>query len=124
MDFSIKGKVVKEMIGYLREINVEFHRKIKKAKTSARENLFTVDKTSGKLGNAKKGHFYYIIAGLLFVVKRTCPNISTAIVFLTTKVRELIYQDWSKLERLIRYIDRSLGLVLTLEASNTIITKW
>ena len=50
------------------------------------------------------------------MVKRTRPDLSPAVPFLTTRVTGPNEDDWRKLRQVIEYLKQSIGLVLTLEA--------
>eukprot|EP01036_Dinobryon_divergens_P034084 gene34084-44039_t len=50
------------------------------------------------------------------MAKRTRPDILTTVAFLATRVSKSTDEDWSKLERLLKYINHSRDLCLTLQA--------
>ena len=60
----------------------------------------------------------------LFVAKRARPDIMVTIAFLCTRVRETTEEDWSKLVRLLRYLNGTANLFLTLSADNSKIIRW
>jgi len=123
-NFSIKGKVIVEMISYLNKIIKEFNGKVWSFKTPARENLFQVNKNSSSLLSKGREHFHHIVVKLLFVIKRARPDLHTAVSFMTTQVLNSTEQDSSKLKRIIGYLNSTLHLVLTLEVNSAIICKW
>ena len=47
--------------------------------------------------------FHSITAKLLYIMKRTQPDIETAVTYLCTKVSQSSEDDWKKLRRLLSY---------------------
>ena len=68
--------------------------------------------------------FHTFVAKSLFANKRARPDIATTVSFLTTRVIEPDEDDWKKLVRMIRYLNGSPDLPLTLKADSTNIVKW
>ena len=124
MDFSLEQKVVFTMIDYLRAIVNKFTGKYRKWKTPAGEDLFDINDNAPLLYKQHREHFHHIIVKLLFVVKRSRPDLHTVVSFFTTRVSLAITQDWYKLSRAIGYLNSTLNLSLTLEADKAIILKW
>ena len=96
----------------------------KTAATPAAEHLFKVDGNAIQLSVQLSTVFHHFVAKCLFATKRARPDISTAVAFLTTRVKGPDEDDWKKLTRLIRYLRGTTALVLTLSASSTTIPKW
>ena len=71
-----------------------------------------------------KEECHTFVAKSLFLSKRGRPDISTAIAFLTTRVKEPDVDDWKKLLQLIFYLKQTKDLVLTLEMDNLNMFKW
>lgn len=69
-----------------------------------------------KLSKDKRELFHNITAKLLFLCKRACPDIQTAVMLLCTRVKDLDYDDYEKLTCVIRYLRGTPELTLTLEA--------
>ena len=67
-------------------------------------------------------HFHHTVAQLLFVSTRARPDISTAISFLTTCVKQPDEDDWGKLKRVLNYLNgtRHMKLTLSVDSMNTI----
>eukprot|EP00957_Ditylum_brightwellii_P053459 4051829-Ditylum_brightwellii.AAC.1 len=61
---------------------------------------------------------------ILYLAKKTRPDIQTAVSFLTTRVREPSVDDWKKLGRCVRYLSATKDLQLTLEASKNGLIQW
>ncbi len=62
------------------------------------------------------------MAKTLYVSKRARPDVSTAISFLTTRVRAPDIDDWRKLSHLMKYlsIDRLCPLILSADGSGVL----
>ena len=113
------------MIDYLKDTVAEFPEKYEVTITTpAAIHLFDVNKKQEKLDNAKKQLFHTYVAKLLFVSKRGRPDIQVAIAFLSTRAIEPDIDDWKKLTRLLRYINSTIDLVLTLSVENFNTVKW
>ena len=68
--------------------------------------------------------FHHTVAHLLFTGIRCRNDAQTAIVFLTTRVRNLDEDNWDKLRRLIGYLKRTIKLPLILRADGVNLLKW
>lgn len=88
------------------------------AATPARKTLFEIDERSEPLGSAKKENFHSVVAKLLYVSKRARLDIQMAVSFLCTRVSCSTVQDWSKLKRVLEYLNGSLDEFLTLGADD------
>jgi hypothetical protein len=130
LDFSHDNQCRVTMIDYFIEIaaayNKELHKlddgfsAIKKksnpARTSTTPNdLFVVNKDAEKLSKEGSTAFHNLVAKTLYVSKHARPDISTAIAFLTTRVRAPNIDDWRKLSHLMEYlrVDRLRPLILS-----------
>ena len=60
----------------------------------------------------------------LFPTKRGRPDIHTGIAFLCTRVQQPNEEDWDKLMRLMKYMNGTKELVLTLSAEQLNTLKW
>jgi hypothetical protein len=87
------------------------------------DQLFQV-KDKGKLEPSKAEKFHITVAQGLFACKRARPDISHAIAFLTTRVREPTKADARKLERMMAFLAHTKDDKLKLEANNELIAKW
>ena len=112
-DYSVEGKVKVTQDGYVSELIAS--EDIKSAvKTPASEDLFVIDPDSAELNKEAKEHFHSLTAKLLYLSKRTRPDILVAVSFLTSRVQVATEQDGAKLTRVLRYLfgTQSLGIVL------------
>ena len=99
--------------------------------TSARPNrksyigtsVHEVDAESPELDKSNKEHFHSVVAKLLYLSKRTRPDILVAISFLTSRVLVATEQDAIKLLRVLKYLfgTRHMGLVLSAEEAVLVI---
>ena len=77
------------------------------ASTPAAENLFTVDEDSPSLSKKEHEMFHSTVAKALYLTLRTRPDIATTVSFLTTRVSCPTKQDWSKLMRMMSYMQHN-----------------
>ncbi len=94
------------------------------AQTSAApDDLFIVDKDAEKLSKESSIAFHQLVAMTLYVSKRARPDVSTAIAFLTTRVRDSDINDWRKISQLMEYlrVDRLCPLILSADGSVVLI---
>ncbi len=100
---------------------------VKKKKNPARtstapDDLFVVDKDAEKLSKESSIAFHHLVAKTLYVSKGARPDVSTAIAFLTTRVRAPDINDWRKLSHLMEYlrVDRLHPLILSADGSRVL----
>ncbi len=96
-DFSEKGKVMINMIEYIKGIINNFPKEIIVTRTSpAPDHLFTVQDLSmtTPLPEEQAREFHHAAAQLLFLSARARQDIQPATAFLTTQVRCLDEDDW------------------------------
>jgi hypothetical protein len=86
-------------------------------KTPATENLFTT-RDSPLLNPESKSRFHTLTAKLLYLAKRTRPDILLAVSFLTTRVTKPDQDDLAKLERVFKYLKGVSDLGIVLRADN------
>ena len=127
LDFSISGEVKITTTPYIREVIEDFSKYdpgSKTARTPAADHLFKVRDDAKPISEKLAQIFHTFVAKSLFATKRARPDIATAVSFLTTRVIEPDEDDWKKLVRMIRYLNGSPELPLTLKADSTNIVKW
>ena len=118
------GKVVISMKKHIQKAIDEFQEPItREAATPAKSYLFDIRDESPKLNESKADNFHSVVASLLFVSRRCRLDIQTAIGFLTTRVSEPDEDDWSKLRRVLQYLNGTLDLTLTLGGDKISIMK-
>ena len=126
LDYSEKGKVKVDMRNYIKSMIEYFPTKLNEndvVSTPANENLFKKD-NSKQLDQKKAEIFHTVVAKGLFVSKRARPDIQPTIAVLCTRVKDSNEGDWKKLLRLIKYLNGTREMVLTLSADNASIIKW
>ena len=118
------GKVVISMEDYMSQLVDDFPLKIKKkAPTPAAKNLFT-EGTSPTLDSSRSKIFHTWVAKALFACKRARPDIHLAVTYLCTRVKNPTEDDWTKLLRLLEYVNGTRGDVLTLASNDLQVLKW
>ena len=113
MDFELKddGSVSISMKDYLIECINSFGESFNGgASTPARTTLFDIKEGELELDEKRKEVFHHIVAKLLFVSKRARPDIDLTVSFLCARVDKSTEEDWSKLRRLLHYINGTLDL--------------
>ena len=88
------------------------------ARTPAANDLFKISDTEKQLPKHRSDTFHSLTAQLLFLCKRSRPDIQVAIAFLCTRVQEPTEEDWRKLGRVMKYLMKTKDMFLTLEASD------
>jgi hypothetical protein len=127
-DYSMKGKVKIGMIEYVENILKDFPEKIKSTDTAimpAGDGLF--NEVQGKKLNQERADAYHMmVAKTLFLCKRARPDIQpTIIALLCMRVKRPNEANWAKLVRLMKYLNGTKELKLTLSADNLhCIKKW
>jgi hypothetical protein len=82
--------------------------------TPATESLFIVNESSPALSTEKKAMFHSRVAKILYAALRSRPDVMLTVSFLTTRVSKSTEEDWTKLDRLLMYLNgtRNLGIVI------------
>jgi hypothetical protein len=78
-----------------------------KVTSPAAAHLWDVNDECELLDEDKMVIFHSVTAKLLFVTKRTRPDIEPAVAFCTTRVQKPNKDDWKKLKRCITYLDQT-----------------
>ena len=81
----------------------------------AEADLFTIDATSPSLDRKRKDDFHSIIASISYIAKRIKPECLVVTSMLASRVHCATEQDWSKLDRLLAYINSTRDIPLCLE---------
>ena len=89
IDYSIVGKVVFTMFGYLKDVIVEAAKDLKNSRSynPGNDQLMKVDYDSPSLLPKDAKLFHQHVARLLFVSKSTRPDIQVCVAFLCTRVK-------------------------------------
>jgi hypothetical protein len=107
------------MEGFIKELLEDCNEIMGVCPTPGQSNLFTVNDVSSDplLTQPIQEYFHSITAKLLYLSKRSRPDILTEVSFLTKRVTKPQKQDLRKLERTIQYLrfTKDLGLVLEID---------
>jgi hypothetical protein len=125
-DFSEKGKVKIDMIDYVSSMLKDFPVQLRSADVSptpAAENLWMVS-DAALLGKTDAKTFHTFVAKGLFACKRARPDIHTAIAALCTRTKAPNSDDWSKLMRMMRYLNGTRHDKMILSVDDLHIIKW
>ncbi len=68
--------------------------------------------------------FHHTVAQFLFMATRARRDIQTAVAFLTTRVKSPDEDDWGKLKRVLKYLNRTKYLKLRLTVDSLAVLKW
>jgi hypothetical protein len=125
LDFSTRGEVIINMVTYLDEMRQGFGKDLSEsANTPAAAHLFQVREDAEKLSEDKAKKFHHTVAQGLFLSKRSRVNILTTIAFFATRVKEPDVDDWKKLVRMMRYLNKTKTMVRRLKASGLNCLRW
>jgi hypothetical protein len=117
LDYSTPGFVKVSMRAMVEEA-IEMYEISGSAKTPATNNLFRVSPDSPKLTDVEREKFHSMVQRLLYISKRARPDVLTAVSFLTTRVSSPTQEDNNKLVRVLRYLNGTKELALTLSGSD------
>ena len=126
MDFSQKGKVIFSMEDYIERLIAETPDELMKGPcaTPAGNRLFDVNEKAEPLSKETADMYHHLTATILYLAKKTRPDIQTAVSFLSTRVQAPTIDDWKKLGRCLRYLSNTKDLPLTLEANKNGVLQW
>ena len=118
IDYSVDGKVQFYMYDYIDRMLAETPADLLKgpSATPAANHLFDVNEKASKLDPATAIIYHHLTAQLLYLAKRTRPDLLTAVSFLCTRVTEPDEDDWKKLGRCLRFARETRNDKLTLSA--------
>jgi hypothetical protein len=68
--------------------------------------------------------FHHTTAQLLFIARRAQRDVQTTVAFLTTRVKSPDKDDWGKLKRVLRYLNGTNYLKLSISMNDLRILKW
>lgn len=77
--------------------------------TPANRRLFEISDNAEELDNQKSKLFHSIVAKLLYICKRSRPDLETAVSFLCTRVSKCDIEDWKKLIRVLSYAKQTIN---------------
>jgi hypothetical protein len=112
-DLSVPGEARVTMKGYVEELLASTG-VTGGARTPATEGLFEQREDSQPVSEAEQKRFRRAVARMLYLAKRTRPDILTTVAYLATRVTRCTNHDIEKLTRLLRYVNhtKERGVVL------------
>jgi hypothetical protein len=125
-DYTTPGTVTVDMSDYVKGMIEDFPIKLKPnetAATPATDDLFN-EGDSKALSPEQAELFHTFVAKALFMCKRARPDIHTAVAVLCTRVKKPNQDDWSKLVRLMKYLNGTREDKLVLSADDLHVIKW
>jgi hypothetical protein len=125
-DFSSKNEVQIDMTWYVSKIIEDFPEEIVgKSFTPAGYHLFKIREDGRKLDNEMADTFHHTVYQLLFAANHAHRDIQTAVSFLITRVQAPDEDDWGKLKWILKYLNGTRHLKLTLCADQMkIVVHW
>ena len=123
IDFSRPGTVQFHMKAFIDDLIAETPSKLLKgmAVSPGGQHLFTVNEDCPKLSEKQAELFHHLTAKLLYLSKRTRPDIQTAVAFLTTHVSSPNCDNYKKLGRCLKYVAEMKELPSVLDAFNLLV---
>ena len=119
-DFSVEGQVRLSQKKYVDDLISETGT-TGTVLTPALDNLFVLDHSAEKLNGEDTKAFHTVVAKILYLAKRTRPDLLVAVSHLVTRVQAPTSQDKQKLERVLKYVNGTKELYLTLRSNDQII---
>jgi hypothetical protein len=124
-DFSVKGEVVVDMSNYIRTIFAGMPEDmIGTAATAAAGHLFNVNENPVLLPPEKAEVFHRMVMQLLYLSQRGRPDLQTAVSFLCRRTGAPDEDDYKKLTRVMRYLQGTPDLLLTLSCDGSGLIQW
>ena len=118
-DFSLPGKVKITMEGFIQDL-LTLYEVDHYSATPALSNLFVVNPESPRLSPSQSDDFHSRVAKLLYLAKRVRPDILTAVIFLSTRVKSATREDNDKVNRVLGYLNSTYEMGLILEAHKSL----
>lgn len=125
LDFTCEGECKVQQFGHVREMIESFPEDIgqKTSLTPASNHLYK--KGEGLLSCDKNREvFHSIVAKVLYVSTRSCPDIILTVSVLCSLVRELTTSNKENLVRLLNYLNGTEELHLTLRYDGFSLARW
>lgn len=119
IEFNEDKSVTISTLEYIDEAIEHFGEDVNKTVTSpAIKNLFEVDEASPALDRKMQDIFHSVVARLLWIMKRSRPDLETAVSFLCTRVSCSTIEDWNKLKRVLQFVNKTKSDKRTIKADN------
>ena len=127
IDFSDKDKLKFTMYDCIVNMLEELPEDMKtgEAATPAGDHMFTINEDNPeKLNQEDTIMFHRVTAKMLYLAKRSRPDLQLGVNFLCTRMKEPDKDDCKKLTRVMRYIRSTTGLPLILGIDDTNMLCW
>ena len=116
-DFTVEDKVHVTQGGYIADI-LSSEKVVKKSSSPATVDLHKIDEKFIDLSEDERTDFHSLVYKLLYLAKRTRPDILGPTQFLSTRVAIATMQDNSKLDRILSYLNETSDMGLLLSANS------
>jgi hypothetical protein len=125
LDFSQPGQLTVDMVEYVKTIISEMPEDMKgTARTPAAAHLFQVRDEPVPLGQEKADIFHRMVMQLLYLSQRGRPDVRPAVSFLCRRTNAPDEDDYKKLTRVLRYLQATVDMKLTLSADGSGVMRW
>jgi hypothetical protein len=127
LEFMENGTLEVLMIKYLQNVIEGFPEAITGVATSPTgDRLFGVrdEKDARPLDEERAVAFHHTMAQLLFMATRLQRDIQTAVAFLRTGVKNPDEDNWGKLKQVLKYLNGTKEMKLTISVNNLGVLKW
>ena len=126
IDFSRPGEVSFIMKDYVTDLIGEKPKSMdgRVATTPAASHLYQINEDADKIDDKDAEIFHHLTAKLLYLAKRSRPDILTAVSFLCTRVKSPDCDDWKKLNRCMNYLEGTQDLYLTVGMNKEPTINW
>jgi Reverse transcriptase (RNA-dependent DNA polymerase) len=111
-DFTVAGEVNITQNGFIDKLLNECNDMVGESDTPHSADLFSINDKLGLMDSAKQELFHSRTQSLLYLAKRTRPDIQTSVGFLGRRVKKATGEDWNKISKVIKFIrkTKSVGL--------------
>ena len=108
-----------DMSEYVKEVITDFPENVRASAVSpARRDLFLIEEASSLLSRERSDIFHSLAMKLMYICQRGRVDVQTAVAFLSTRVSKSTEQDWSKLRRVVEFLNGTTDDVMILGADS------
>jgi hypothetical protein len=108
-----------DMSEYVKEVIADFPENVRgSAVNPARKDLFLIEEASSLLNIERSDIFHSLTMKLMYICQRGRVDVQTAVAFLSTRVSKSTEQDWSKLRRVVEFLNGTINDVMILGADS------
>ena len=125
LDFTVPGTLEIDMSDYIQVILQDSPANLwGTSKVPAAKHLFTTRPNAPKLSPQEQELFHHLTMQLMYLSQRGRPDICTAVAFLSSHVSSPDQDDYMKLGKVIKYLERTLHLTLQLQVDESNLLQW